>query len=106
MRAAIGTVNDAAATALCSTRHECDECGTVRAAARGGGKRGNGGGARCVLQQTRPESIVRAIRRGQGSGVEQGERSDDDNPRERCDAKIMRPAHAAMCARLGQSTAM
>jgi hypothetical protein len=101
MRAAIGTVNDAAATALCSTRHECDECGAVRAAARGGGKRSDGGGARCVLQQTCPEHIVRASRRGQGTGVEQDERSDDDNPRERGDAKIVRPAHAAMSARLG-----
>lgn len=100
MRAAVGTVNDAG-TALSSTRHERDECGAVRTAARGGGKCSDGGGARCVLQQMRPQSIVRARRRGQGTGVEQGERSDDDNPRERGDAKIVRPTRAAMCARLG-----
>jgi hypothetical protein len=106
MRAAMGTVNHAAASALFSTRNERGECRAVRAAASGGGKRSEGGGARCVLQQTCPEHIVRASRRGQGTGVKQNECSDDDNPRERGDAKIVRPTRAAMRARLGKSTAM
>ncbi len=46
--------------------------------------------------------MITGRRCGQGTGVEQGEQDDDDRPRERGDAKIVRPARAAMRARLGQ----
>ena len=90
-------------TAVSSARHERDKCGAVRAAARSGGNRSDCGNAGSIARQPRPQTVFNtSCRCGQGTGVEQGEHDDDDRPRERGDANIVRPARAAMRARLWQ----